>query len=263
MVPRDLGSTGFKVGPIALGTTKFGRNTDVKYPAPFDLPSDRRIEELLQIALELGVNLIDTAPAYGESELRLGAFLAQERARWVICTKCGECYENGRSIYDFSGGALTRSLETSLRRLKTDYVDILLLHSDGRDKEILMRTDAVETLVRLKRNGKTRAIGISAKTLDGIVAAIPMLDIVMAPFSRRDPSLEHALATAHDQSLGIVAIKGLYSGHLEASGAIEFVLRHPFVDSLVLGTINKEHLRAAVALADNIVSAPPPARHSR
>ncbi|MGH7929631.1 MAG: hypothetical protein ACREQV_17755, partial [Candidatus Binatia bacterium] len=78
-------------------------------------------------------------------------------------------------------------------------------------------------------------------------------------FSQRDPSLEYALATAHDQRLGIVAIKGLDSGHLDPSRAIEFVLRHPFIDSLILGTIDKEHLRAAAAAAEKIVPAPLPA----
>ena len=163
MVQRRLGNTGLAVSPIGLGTTKLGRNTDVNYPVPFDLPSHKQVEELLQTALYLGVNLIDTAPAYGESERQLGTFIAGQRISWVLCTKCGEQYENGRSVYDFSRKALTRSVDASLRRLKTDYLDVLLLHSDGRDKEILTRTDAVETLMRIKATGKARAIGISRR----------------------------------------------------------------------------------------------------
>jgi aryl-alcohol dehydrogenase-like predicted oxidoreductase len=232
-----------------LGTTKLGRNTDVKYPVPFQLPSDRQTEELLQSALDLGVNLLDTAPAYGESERRLGRIIATQRARWVVCTKCGERYEHGQSIYDFSTTALNRSVEASLRRLRTDYVDILLLHSDGRDLEILTRSDAVAVLMHLKASGKARFIGISAKTAEGIAAASPLLDVVMAPFSERDPSLANAFAAAHEQDLGIIAIKGLFSGHLAPSPAIEFVLRQPFVDALILGTINKEHLREAAETA--------------
>jgi aryl-alcohol dehydrogenase-like predicted oxidoreductase len=170
----------------------------------------------------------------------------------VVCTKCGERYEHGQSIYDFSATALNRSVEASLRRLKTDYVDILLLHSDGRDLEILTRSDAVAVLTRLKASGKARFIGISAKTPQGIAAALPMLDVVMAPFSERDPGLADALAAAHAQDLGIIAIKGLFSGHLAPSPAIEFVLRHPFVDALILGTINKEHLREAAAVAARV-----------
>jgi len=106
----------------------------------------------------------------------------------------------------------------------------------GRGMEILMRTDAFETLMRVKVTGEARAIGISAKTPD-----------VRAPFNQRERYLEHALTKAHDQKLGIIAIKRLSSGHLEASAAIQFALRQPLVDSLVIGTTDKKHLREAAA----------------
>jgi aryl-alcohol dehydrogenase-like predicted oxidoreductase len=252
MVPRRLGKTGLLASPISLGTTKLGRNTDVKYPQPFDLPSDQRVEELLAAALELGVNVIDTAPSYGDSELRLGPFVAAHRERIVLCTKCGERYENGRSIYDFSARAISKSVDESLRRLRTDRIDILLLHSDGRDVEILKQTAALDALARLKSTGKAGAVGISAKTAGGILAACRTLDVVMAPFSQRDPSLAEALGKAHDAGLGVMAIKGLASGYLEPAAAIGFALRQPFIDSLVVGTINPDHLQEAVAIANSL-----------
>ena len=183
MVPRPLGRTGIKVSPIGLGTTKLGRNTDVKYPKPFELPSDEQAGELLEAAFALGVNLIDTAPAYGGSETKLGPFVAQHRNRLVLCTKCGEKYEQGRSTYDFSASAVVASAEESLRRLRTECLDILLVHSDARDAEILTQTDALEGLARLKKSGKVRAIGISARTAAGIAEAARTLDVIMAPFS--------------------------------------------------------------------------------
>ena len=250
MVPRPLGRTGLNVTPIGLGTTKLGRNTDVKYPKPFELPSEKQVGELLETALALGVNLIDTAPAYGESETRLGPFVEKHRDRLALCTKCGEKYEHGRSTYDFSASAIVASAEESLRRLKTDHLDILLLHCDARDAEILTQTDALEGLTRLKKNGKARAIGISARTAAGIAAASQTLDVVMAPFSEREPALADALQKAHDASLGVLAIKGLFSGHLEARPAIEFVLRQPFIDALIVGTIDPAHLSEAVVAAD-------------
>ena len=250
MVPRPLGHTGLAVSPIGLGTTKLGRNTDVKYPRGFALPSDDEVRELIETSLRLGVNLIDTAPAYGESERRLGPFVETNRDRLVICTKCGEQYRKGRSIYDFSAPAITASVEKSLQRLKTDHVDILVLHSDGRDVEILNQTDALEALGRLKKSGKTRSVGISAKTPAGISEACRTLDIVMTPFSQRDPSLADTLKKAHDTGLGVLAIKGLSSGHLEARSAIEFVLRQPFIDALILGTIKPAHVQEAVQVAE-------------
>ena len=94
MVRRQLGRTGFAVAPIALGTTKFGRNTDVKYPASFALPTMQEIAELFDSALKLGVHLIDTAPAYGESEQRLGALLESHRDEILTSKVCGCFYCN-------------------------------------------------------------------------------------------------------------------------------------------------------------------------
>jgi len=250
MVSRALGRTGLNVSRIGLGTVKLGRNADVKYPAAFELPSDAQVERLLQTALDLGVNLIDTAPAYGTSEARLGPFVAAHRARIVLATKAGERYENGRSTYDFSAKAITASVENSLRHLRTDSVDILVLHSNGEDEKILTQTDALEGLAALKRAGKVRAAGLSAKTEKGIALAGESLDIVMAPFSQSDQSLAGALSKAHAAGLGVLAIKGLASGRLPASAAIEFVLKQPFIDALIVGTIDRAHLKAAVDTAE-------------
>jgi aryl-alcohol dehydrogenase-like predicted oxidoreductase len=252
MVSRQLGRTGLRVSAIGLGTTKLGRNTDVKYPKPFTLPAAERVQELIESALDLGVNLIDTAPAYGDSERRLGPYIETLRDRLVVCTKAGGKYGNGRSTYDFSAAAIISSVEESLRRLRTDHLEILLLHSDGRDAEILTKTDAPEALLNLKKSGKARALGISAKTQFGILEASRTMDVVMAPFSQKDQSLAEALIKAHDAGLGVLAIKGLSSGSLEPQPAIEFVLRQRFIDSLIVGTVESAHLREAVRIADKI-----------
>ena len=81
---RELGSTGLQVSPLALGTVKLGRNTHVKYPADFELPDDTGVVQLLEAAADCGINLIDTAPAYGASEERLGRLLPGDRQNWVI-----------------------------------------------------------------------------------------------------------------------------------------------------------------------------------
>jgi aryl-alcohol dehydrogenase-like predicted oxidoreductase len=252
MVPRPLGRTGLDVSPIGLGTVKLGRNTNVKYPAPFELPSEKEVAKLLETALDLGVNLIDTAPAYGDSEKRLGAFVAAHREKIVLATKCGESYANGRSTYDFSAPAITVSLENSLKNLRTDHIDLLVLHSNGEDEKILTETDALAALSRLKQSGKIRAAGISAKTERGVALASRSLDVVMAPFSQSDQALAGALSKEHAAGLGILAIKGLASGHLAPREAIEFVLRQKFIDALIVGTISPAHLKAAVDVAGQI-----------
>jgi aryl-alcohol dehydrogenase-like predicted oxidoreductase len=128
----------------------------------------------------------------------------------------------------------------------------LLLHSDGHDVDILTQTDAIDTLSRLKKSGKIRAAGISAKTKAGILEASRTLDVIMAPFSQKESSLAEALAEVQGRGLGVLAIKGLFSGHLEAGPAIAFVLRQPFIDTLVVGTIDPAHLKEAAAVAQRL-----------
>ncbi len=94
---RALGTTGLRVSTLGLGTVKLGRNQGVKYPQPFELPSDQQALALLELAWDLGINLLDTAPAYGLSEERLGRLLRQCRRDWVIVTKVGEVFQNGQS----------------------------------------------------------------------------------------------------------------------------------------------------------------------
>src|SRR5205814_2366743 len=112
-----LNDTGITVSAAGLGTVKFGRNQKINYPASFALPSDQEILALLSTAKECGINLLDTAPAYGISEERLGKLLKKQRHDWVICSKAGEEFINDESSYDFSPEFLRKSVERSLQRL--------------------------------------------------------------------------------------------------------------------------------------------------
>src|SRR5690554_1331134 len=130
-----LPGSDLEISALGLGTVKLGRNQGVKYPSGFELPSDEEVRHLLALAREQGIRLLDTAPAYGSSEERLGRLL-ERRQDWVIATKVGEEFENGRSSFDFSAAHTRFSIERSLRRLRTDYLDIALIHSDGNDVDI-------------------------------------------------------------------------------------------------------------------------------
>ncbi|PAW60753.1 MAG: aldo/keto reductase, partial [Verrucomicrobiia bacterium Tous-C2TDCM] len=114
MNSRPLHGTDLSVSALGLGTVKFGRNQSVKYPTAFDLPTDEAILSLLDLAREEGINLLDTAPAYGTSEERLGQLLGSRRDEWVLVSKAGENFDGTSSTFDFSPAAITASVERSL-----------------------------------------------------------------------------------------------------------------------------------------------------
>ena len=87
---RPLGNTGMTVSVLGLGTVKLGRNQAVKYPEPFELPDDAQARRLIDRARDLGINLLDTAPAYGTSEERLGRLLLVSVHR-SGCTRTAAC----------------------------------------------------------------------------------------------------------------------------------------------------------------------------
>ena len=242
---RQLGTTGIEVSLIGLGTVKLGRNTGLDM-APFELPSLRQARTLIDGAWNLGINLLDTAAAYGESEARLGELLAGTRQRWVLCTKAGEIHEDGESRYDFSGQAIRQSVETSLRRLRTNYLDVVLVHSDGRDTAILDRSDALDTLDALKRAGTIRATGFSHKTAAGGRAALAQCDVIMTALSHGDRSQCDVVREAGDRSCGVLIKKPLDSGTARPE-TLRFVAGQSGVSSIVVGTTDLSHLEADVA----------------
>ncbi|MCB1864758.1 MAG: aldo/keto reductase [Chromatiales bacterium] len=257
MALRALGHTGIEISPIVLGSVKFGRNTGVKYPRPFDLPTDAEIRDLLALARELGINAIDTAPAYGVAEQRLGALL-ETPADWVLISKVGEAFDGKNSCFDFSANATRDSVERSLRRLGRETIDIVLVHSNGDDLAIARDEPVLETLATLKREGAIRAIGMSTKTVAGALWCAEHCDVVMLTLNPGHTVELPAIDACNANGCGVLVKKGFASGHLAdrpdgAKQAIEFVLGTPGVHALVVGTINPAHLRANVAAANSLV----------
>jgi aryl-alcohol dehydrogenase-like predicted oxidoreductase len=251
---RPLGRTGLAISPIGFGAFKIGRNQKTKYATAYELPSDEQVAQLLNGLLDLGINYIDTAPAYGTSEERIGRAVSQRRAEFVLATKVGETFADGVSTYDFSAAAIRHSVERSLERLKTPALDVLLLHSDGRDEWIQTQTDAVATLIELKRQGLTRAIGLSGKTVEGARQALAWADVLMVEYHLRDRSHEAVITEATARGVGIVVKKGLGSGELPAEEAMRFVLDNPLVASLVIGGLSFDHFRANLQFAQRLAN---------
>ncbi|KQT07605.1 aldo/keto reductase [Ramlibacter sp. Leaf400] len=149
MLYRNLGRSQLRVSALCLGTMMFGDQTDA-----------REAGAILADARERGINFLDTADVYskGGSETLLGSLLGEGRDDWVIASKLGNPMGDGQNQSRYSRTWMLREVEASLRRLRTDRLDILYLHRDyeGMDLEEPLR--ALDTLIR---DGKVRYWGLS------------------------------------------------------------------------------------------------------
>ncbi|SFP65804.1 aldo/keto reductase [Pseudomonas borbori] len=257
---RPLGSTELLVSPLGLGTVKIGRDQGVKYPNGFSIPGDAAVIELLAQAHDLGINLIDTAPAYGTSESRLGPLLRGQRQQWVIVSKVGEEFDGGQSHFDFSPAHTRFSVERSLKRLETDFIDLLLVHSDGNDVSILQDSGVYETLAELKREGKIRGFGLSGKTVEGGLLALQQGDCAMVTYNLNEQGELPVLDYAEQHGKGILIKKALASGHAclapgedPVRASFELIFAHPAVSCAIVGTIDAQHLAHNVATAAAVI----------
>lgn len=258
LVKRQLGSTGIEVSLLGLGTVKLGRDQEVKYPTGFVIPNDTEVRNLLALSKELGINFIDTAPAYGNSEERLGQLMDNSND-WVIMTKVGEIFEGGQSSFDFSAEHTRMSVERSLKRLKRDSLELVLVHSNGDDMHIINNEGALEELDKLKDKGLIRSYGMSTKTVEGGMWIVENTDVVMATLNLSDDHDVSVIARAAELNKGVVVKKGLQSGHADKSAggggveqAFEYIFKHEGVSSAIVGTINPKHLKDNVNIVNKI-----------
>jgi aryl-alcohol dehydrogenase-like predicted oxidoreductase len=249
---KMITDTGLAVSPLGLGTVKLGRNKGVKYPHAFQIPDDAQALALLNQAWELGINLIDTAPAYGNSEQRLGELLPQLNQDWIIATKVGETFDSdtGKSNYNFTPEFITNSIQRSLKNLRRDVLDIVLIHSDGNDQQIIEQWGALDVLNELKRQGLIRATGMSTKTVEGGLLTLQRSDIAMVMHNLDYQAEQAVLDQAAAEHKAIFIKKALGSGHLADSNShldsvqanFDLIYRNSAVASIIVGTITPSHL---------------------
>jgi aryl-alcohol dehydrogenase-like predicted oxidoreductase len=259
----ELGKTKIKISRLGLGTVKFGRNQQVKNFCGdgFKLPTAKEVQALLETAYENGVNYIDTAPAYGDSEEKIGLALVNssvlKRDDLAIFTKTGESFADGSSVYDFSRQATTDSVEKSLKNLRIDYLDGIFVHCHREDLAILNDTPVLETLSRLKEQGKIRSYGVSTMSIDGGLKAVELSDYVMVSFNQGYDGEVPVIKAAIAADKGVIIKKGFSSGKLTDSFTPESCLRAIFNLSpntaVTVGTINREHLLANIGAAKQIL----------
>jgi aryl-alcohol dehydrogenase-like predicted oxidoreductase len=259
---RALGRTHLRVSSIGLGTVKLGRDRGLKYPTPAVIPDDRAALALLQRAHELGINLIDTAPAYGQAEQRLGTLLYSiaPRAEWVLCTKAGETFDpdTEASVYDFRPGAIGLSVTQSLKRLRTDRLDIVLLHfasRDNTDEQVLRAGEAIGMLRRMQQQGMITTVGASVGTLAGARLALELCDVLMVTLNPSDLSMRPIIHEAAQRGLGVLIKKPLASGTTQSpADALKLALGTQGVSSAILGTTSLDNLTSSARIAGDLAS---------
>ncbi len=270
---------------LGLGCSRMG-----SFNNPQTLAQSRA---LVRLAMDLEVTLFDTANIYGQgdSERVLGQALRGMREQATIVTKAGQAFSpRMRLLRPFkpllrpllarsragnpvtaqreaamrtvwSAGALVESLAGSLRRLRTDHVDVFLLHSPS--AAVLREGDAADALVRAHERGMARAVGIACDDMAALRAAlsIPQVTVLELPWDVLDSIRDDALATdIRSRGIAVIAreVLRLQPG-VDAIAAIEKSVALPFVTTTLVGTRRDDRLRA---IAGRFASWPGPGQQA-
>jgi aryl-alcohol dehydrogenase-like predicted oxidoreductase len=193
MERRQLGKTDMQVSVLGFGGSEIG----------YESASEETVGKLLNSALDAGLNVIDTAECYQNSEELIGKTVGNRRQDFYLFTKCG--HPRGIGSEDWSAPSLLESVERSLRRLKTDCVDLIQLHSCS--ESVLRRGDAITAMQSAREKGYTRHIGYSGDSLAGKFAVeCGAFDVLQTSINIADQeALELTLPLAREKQMGIIA----------------------------------------------------------
>lgn len=253
---------------LGLGLTQLGRRWGVR--AAF-VPTEEEGRELLTYAVNAGVRVFDTAPSYGSSEVRLGAFLRSlslaSRGRLIVMTKCGEDWDDssGEGIVDHTYDALARSIERSLERL--GHIDVLQLH---RGNAAVLRSRDVHRAFESARALGIPEIGASVSDVESARVAVEEVgvSVLQFPFSDGNTYMEPAFDLARNAGRAVVINRPLGMGRLAYADegaavadsecltrAFAKVLAKRFDGAVLTGTSSATHLAMNVAAFERAASA--------
>jgi len=193
METRQLGKTDMQVSVLGFGGSEIG----------YEHASDETVAKLLNSALDAGLNVIDTAECYERSEELIGQTAGHRRNDFYLFTKCG--HPRGTGSEDWSIPSLLESIERSLRRLRTDCLDLVQLHSCS--ESTLRKGDAITALQSAREKGYTRYIGYSGDSLAAKFAVeCGAFDTLQTSINIADQeALELTLPLAGEKQMGIIA----------------------------------------------------------
>lgn len=211
---RRLGRTDLEVSEISLGTVALGLPYGIPGGGRLAQPDEASAARLLHKALDIGINFIDTARLYGTAEEMIGRALRERRPEYILATKVPSL-----SAENLAGAALRQrvfaSVEESLRRLQTDVIDVMMIHSAP--VEVVLRGEVMDILEELKRKGSVRWLGASVYGEEAALAAIAdgRYDCLQIAYSLLDRRAEsRVFGKAHECGVGIVARSVLLKGAL-------------------------------------------------
>jgi aryl-alcohol dehydrogenase-like predicted oxidoreductase len=265
---RPLGRTDLHVTRLGYGAM------DIRGPRIWGgrQVSDVQAQAILTAVLDSGINFIDTSNDYGRSEAFIGEFLASRRDEYRLATKVGcsmvPAGDHDETPHTWTRDHLLWNIDDSLRKLRTEYVDLLQLHNAT--VEDVERGKLVDVLREIKAAGKTRWIGASTVSphLETFIQW-GVFDVFQVPYSALERTHEQLLQRAHDAGAGTIVRGGvargepgvgrgpedrwrrwtaaglddlLAPGETRTQWMLRFTLSHPAVDTVIVGTLQPEHL---------------------
>lgn len=224
-----LGRTSLKVSALGFGAATLGDEY-----GGIDVAEARRAVEL---AIDRGINFFDVSPYYGRTlaEERLGRYLVGIRDRVVLATKVGRYDRDPPHGFDFSAARVRDSVEQSLRRLRTDVIDVYLAHDIEFAPRDLILDETLPAMRRLQEQGKVRFVGVTGYPLELLreVVLVGEVDVVLSycHYNLLDTRLNHALVPAvRERGVGLVNASPLHMGALTPAGPPPW---HPAADEVL------------------------------
>ena len=282
MEKRPFGKTGLSVSVLGFGAAPIGF-----------LQTERdRVKSILGFLLDHGVNLIDTAASYKGSEELIGEAIGGRRSEYVLVSKCGQKVtgDDGIEGEDWSADLVGRTVDRALKRLRTDRLDVMLLHSCP--LEVLERGEALGALVKAREAGKIRFAGCSGDNEAAAYAAtLPDVAVIETSINIADQAnIERVLPAARKHNIGIIAKRpvanaawkaperqpGMYKSYAEPytkrlktmaldpaelgmtgepeqawpEMALRFTLSFPEVSTAIIGTTNPQNAERNIVAAE-------------
>lgn len=235
MIYRELGNSGLKATVVSLGTWAVGGDT------AWGGRDDDNAVEAIRAGIDSGINLIDTAPAYGfgHSEELVGRAVKGRRSEVLISTKCGLWWDSdegslflerdGKKIYrNLSKKAVKLGAEQSLKNLGTDYIDIFITHWQAMEPVKAPISETMEALLELKKEGKIRAIGVSNVTPEHVEEYLKygQIDLIQDRYSMltRENVEKNLLPLCEKHNITLQAYMPLEQGLLTGRVTMDMVL---------------------------------------